>query len=64
MRFSASLFVAAIIGLAQAQTPSGFKPQVTTKLEVIFNSTMVKTAGQQLTESGEHYRVTLYKHVF
>jgi hypothetical protein len=64
MHFPASLFVAAIIGLAQAQTPSGFKPQIEPKLEVIFNSTMVKTAGQQLTESGEHCRVALYKYIF
>ncbi|CAG5160394.1 uncharacterized protein ALTATR162_LOCUS5808 [Alternaria atra] len=51
MYFSTSVFVAGLIGLAQAQVPSGFTPQATTKLEVIFNSTMVNTAGQQLAKA-------------
>jgi hypothetical protein len=51
MYFSTSVLVAGLIGLAQAQVPSGFTPQATTKLEVIFNSTMVNTAGQQLAKA-------------
>ncbi|KAF1935411.1 PEBP-like protein [Clathrospora elynae] len=51
MYTSTSLFVAALVGFAQAQTPSGFKPQVDTKLDVIFNSTMVNTAGQQISKA-------------
>jgi hypothetical protein len=51
MYFSTSLLVAGVFGLAQAQVPSGFTPQATTKLEVIFNTTMVGTAGQQLAKA-------------
>jgi hypothetical protein len=53
MYFSTSVLVAGLVGLAQAQVPSGFTPQATTKLEVIFNSTMVSTAGQQLAKAGK-----------
>ncbi|KAF1847994.1 PEBP-like protein [Cucurbitaria berberidis CBS 394.84] len=52
MSLLTSLLFAAIIGFAQAQTPTGFTPQVNTKLEVAFNTTMVATPGQQLTKAG------------
>ncbi|CAO2647312.1 Nn.00g082340.m01.CDS01 [Neocucurbitaria sp. VM-36] len=52
MYFSSSIILATVIGFVQAQTPSGFTPQVNTKLDVLFNSTMVATPGQQLTKSG------------
>ncbi|KAI4627678.1 hypothetical protein J4E80_001812 [Alternaria sp. BMP 0032] len=51
MHFIPSVLVAGLVGLAQAQVPSGFTPQATTKLEVIFNSTMVNTVGQQLAKA-------------
>ncbi|KAH8641068.1 PEBP-like protein [Alternaria alternata] len=51
MYFSTSVLVAGLVSLAQAQVPSGFTPQAATKLEVIFNSTMVNTAGQQLARA-------------
>ncbi|KAF1834115.1 PEBP-like protein [Decorospora gaudefroyi] len=51
MHFSASVLTVALVGLAQAQTPSGFTPQANTKLEVIYNATMVSTAGQQLAKA-------------
>ena len=51
MYLSTSVLVAALASLAHAQTPSGFKPQAETKLDVIFNSTMVNTPGQQLAKA-------------
>ncbi|KAF1994833.1 PEBP-like protein [Amniculicola lignicola CBS 123094] len=51
MLFPSSLFIAALVGATQAQTPPGFKPQVTTKLNVIFNSTSVTKAGELLTKT-------------
>ncbi|CAN9213855.1 unnamed protein product [Alternaria sp. RS040] len=51
MYFSTSVLVAGLVSLAQAQVPSGFTPPAATKLEVIFNSTMVNTAGQQLAKA-------------
>lgn len=53
MYFSTSVLVAGLVSLAQAQVPSGFTPPAATKLEVIFNSTMVNTAGQQLAKACE-----------
>lgn len=53
MYLSSSLLIVALAGFAQAQTPSNFTPQVNTKLEVIFNSTMVNTPGQTLTKAGK-----------
>jgi hypothetical protein len=53
MYFSASVVLAALASIAYAQTPSGFAPQVDTKLEVIFNSTMVNTPGQQMAKAGK-----------
>lgn len=52
MLFSASFVVAALVGIAQAQTPQGFTPAVNTKLEVMFNSTAVKTPGERLAKAG------------
>lgn len=54
MYFVSSLLVAALAGLAQAQsvTPSGFTPSASSKLDVIFNSTMVMTPGQMLSKAG------------
>ncbi|KAL1799131.1 hypothetical protein ACET3X_003168 [Alternaria dauci] len=51
MYFSTSVLVAGLVSLAQAQVPSGFTPEAATRLEVIFNSTMVNTAGQQLAKA-------------
>ncbi|KAF2685326.1 PEBP-like protein [Lentithecium fluviatile CBS 122367] len=50
MHFSSSVFIAALVGIAQAQTPEGFKPSVNTKLDVMFNSTAVKTPGELLSK--------------
>ncbi|KAL7775983.1 hypothetical protein CFE70_006395 [Pyrenophora teres f. teres 0-1] len=46
MHFSTAFAVVALAGLAQAQVPAGFKPSVNTKLEVIYNSSMIMEAGQ------------------
>ncbi|EDU43934.1 PBP domain containing protein [Pyrenophora tritici-repentis] len=46
MHFSTAFAVVALAVLAQAQVPTGFKPSVNTKLEVIYNSTMIMEAGQ------------------
>jgi hypothetical protein len=53
MYFSAFVIVATLVGIVQAQTPSGFTPEVDTKLEVIFNSTTINTAGQQVAKACE-----------
>jgi hypothetical protein len=53
MYFSTPVLVAALASIAHAQTPPSFTPQVNTKLEVIFNSTMVNTGGEQLAKAGE-----------
>lgn len=52
MHFSTAFAVAALAGLAQAQVPQGFKPSVTTKLEVIYNSSMIMEAGQLFGKAG------------
>jgi len=52
MYFSTAFAVVALAGLAQAQVPSGFKPSVNTKLEVVFNSSMVMEAGQLFGKAG------------
>ncbi|RMZ68197.1 Phosphatidylethanolamine-binding PEBP [Pyrenophora seminiperda CCB06] len=46
MQFATAFALVALAGLAQAQVPNGFKPSVNTKLEVIYNSSMVMKAGQ------------------
>ncbi|KAJ4293336.1 hypothetical protein N0V90_008618 [Kalmusia sp. IMI 367209] len=45
------MLVAGVVGIAQAQTPSGFKPAANTKLDVIFNTTKVTTPGELLTKA-------------
>ncbi|KAF2467822.1 PEBP-like protein, partial [Lindgomyces ingoldianus] len=52
MLFTTAFLVAAtMVGVSQAQTPTGFTPSVKTKLDVLFNSTAVNTPGQQLTKA-------------
>ncbi|KAF1954270.1 PEBP-like protein [Byssothecium circinans] len=51
MHYSSSLLVAALLGVAQAQTPPGFKPEAKNKLEVMFNSTSVNRPGQLLSKA-------------
>jgi hypothetical protein len=53
MYLASSIVVAALasIAQAQAQTPKGFTPSVNTKLDVIFNSTTVKTPGELLSKA-------------
>jgi hypothetical protein len=55
MYFTTSLVAAALAAFTQAQsvTPSGFTPSASSKLDVIFNSTMVMTPGQMLTKAGK-----------
>jgi len=48
------LFVATLVGIAQAQTPSGFSPATNTKLDVIFNTTTVKEPGELLSKAGNN----------
>ena len=49
---ASSVLLAALAGVAQAQTPQGFKPAVNTKLDVMFNTSMVMEPGQLLTKAG------------
>lgn len=53
MYITSSMVVAALAScaVAQAQTPKGFTPSVNTKLELFFNSTSVKTAGELLSKA-------------
>lgn len=51
MQFSTPLILALMVWLVRAQTPAGFTPRVNTKLEVDFNATAVKTAGQELEKA-------------
>jgi hypothetical protein len=55
MYITSSIVVAALASIAQAQaqaqTPKGFTPSVNTKLDVIFNSTTVKTPGELLSKA-------------
>jgi hypothetical protein len=53
MHFSSTLLLVTLSGLAQAQTPRGFNPSVNTKLDVMFNSTTVKTPGELLSKQSE-----------
>lgn len=50
MHFSASILVVVLAGIARAQTPRGFQPSVNTKLDVMFNSTTVRTPGELLSK--------------
>lgn len=52
MRLSAAIIVAGVVGIAQAQTPQGFKPAVNTNLELLFNTTKVTKPGEMLTKAG------------
>ncbi|OAL04435.1 PEBP-like protein [Phaeosphaeriaceae sp. SRC1lsM3a] len=53
MYITSSMVVAALAScaIAQAQTPKGFTPSVNTKLEVLFNTTSVKTPGELLSKA-------------
>ncbi|KAF2844715.1 PEBP-like protein, partial [Plenodomus tracheiphilus IPT5] len=51
MQYKTSLLAAALVGFAQAQTPSEFVPNVNAKLDVMFNSTVVGTPGQLLSKA-------------
>ncbi|KAF2702833.1 PEBP-like protein [Pleomassaria siparia CBS 279.74] len=51
MLFAPSLLVVALVGAVQAQTPSGFKPAAQKQLDVIYNSTSVKTPGELLSKA-------------
>jgi hypothetical protein len=55
MHFTTPLLVAALAYSAQAQsvTPSKFTPAASNKLDVFFNSTMVKTPGEVLPKAGQ-----------
>jgi hypothetical protein len=57
MYITTSIVVAALasIAQAQAQTPKGFTPSVNTKLDLIFNSTTVKTPGELLSKASTSY---------
>lgn len=57
--YKLSLLVAALAAsVAHAQsTPQGFTPAVKDKLEVVFNSTTVKTPGELLSKAGEFHRL-------
>jgi hypothetical protein len=44
--------VSLLLGTAWAQTPAGFTPEVTAKLDVIFSSASV-TPGLALSKAGE-----------
>ena len=61
MYTASSLIVAALAGLAQAQsvTPAGFTPSASSKLDVFFNSTMVMTPGQILSKAGKQVSLTI-----
>ncbi|KAH6638935.1 phosphatidylethanolamine-binding protein [Boeremia exigua] len=53
MYLATSLFVAGLAGLAQAQsvTPAGFTPAAMNKLDVYFNTTIVRIPGQVLPKA-------------
>lgn len=50
--YTSSLFLAVLVGIAQAQTPEGFVPAVSIKLDLLYNSTTIQAPGQQLSKSG------------
>ncbi|KAF2734356.1 PEBP-like protein, partial [Polyplosphaeria fusca] len=51
MKFTTSIFIVALAGIAQAQTPQGFQPAVNTTLNVMFNATAVAVPGEKLTKA-------------
>lgn len=63
MLFTSSLLVAALVGVAQAQTPKGFTPSVEKQLDVLYNGTAVKKPGELLTKAGKPFlREPPHKH--
>ncbi len=54
MHFKSSLLTTALMGVALAQTPPGFTPQVQNTLDLGFPSTTVTTAGVLLSEAGKN----------
>jgi hypothetical protein len=44
-----------LAGVVSAQTPPGFVPEVTEKLEIIFGDKVVQTAGESLTRAGRSF---------
>ena len=42
-----------LAGLAAAQTPAGFTPEVKDRLDVIFGTKVISVAGTSLTKAGE-----------
>ena len=63
MHFSSQVLVAALAGIAQAQTPRGFKPSVNTKLDVMFNSTAVKSPGELLSKQSMSRVQVIHSHL-
>jgi phosphatidylethanolamine-binding protein (PEBP) family uncharacterized protein len=51
MLFVSSLLIITLAGIAQAQTPQGFRPNTSTQLDIIFNTTSVKTSRELLSKS-------------
>jgi len=51
MRLPVFLLTATLATIGLAQTPLGFTPKSNTKLEVIFNTTMVGLPGQLLSKA-------------
>lgn len=58
MLFTSSFLLAILAGAAHAQTPQGFRPAATKLLDVIFNSTTVKTPGQLLTKARKYPNIS------
>lgn len=54
MFFSPAALIPALFltGLASAQTPEGFTPEVTAKLDIIFGTKAVDTPGASFTRAG------------
>ncbi|KAK3942554.1 phosphatidylethanolamine-binding protein [Diplogelasinospora grovesii] len=48
---SAAAILLTVAGLASAQTPPGFSPEVTARLEIIFGTKSVMTPGQSMTKA-------------
>ncbi|KAL1836609.1 hypothetical protein VTJ49DRAFT_4884 [Mycothermus thermophilus] len=61
MLFSTSTITSILLlaGLASAQTPPGFVPEVSEKLEIIFGDKVVQTAGESLTREETARQPTL-----
>jgi len=59
MRASSLLLLVSLLGVSQAQTPSGFTPSVANQLTVMFNSTVVSPAGVQLSKAATQNQPTI-----